>query len=284
MNLSFNELSLKPYLGNDHVLFQKFEHLISTFIQLKSEFGYDHIITPSELSSQLVNSEGKTFIQWFGELSTPEKNRIQPILFRRPFSDEALEENMNETMKYSFECEDPKIHLDYCKGLSTAILLDIPAISLTTHEIWTQEKISFTETNEEMTEETEVSVINICDSNLEGNKSFHDYSIDRMNIILETSNKDSNEKTISLRDDHGKDILLAFSKKIRKNPYVDSIVNSLPFNPNTSRFIFNQSHSGIIEIVLHWEDAGYGIVVQTTGKNIHETKMIAEILRNEYDK
>ena len=41
---------------------------------------------------------------------------------------------------------------------------------------------------------------------------------------------------------------------------------------------------GKIEIVLHWEDKGIGMIIQTTGRNYNETVAIAEILKEKFDR
>ena len=91
-----------------------------------------------------------------------------------------------------------------------------------------------------------------------------------------------NDKRISLRDDHGQDILLDFAKKVRRNPYVVGIVNSLPFNPNCRTFIRKARADGIVELVLTWTDKGIGLAVQTTGRNQRETLEIAKYLEEEF--
>lgn len=93
---------------------------------------------------------------------------------------------------------------------------------------------------------------------------------------------DPAQKTISLRDDSGKDILEEFSKKIRRSPYVLKIVNSLPFNPNQTNPIRRTTADGIVEFVLTWTDAGYGLCIQTTGRNLAETNSIAIHLNQEF--
>jgi len=90
------------------------------------------------------------------------------------------------------------------------------------------------------------------------------------------------KKPINLRDDHGKDILEEFAKKIRRSPYVKKVVNSLPFNPKSRDEIRRTTPDGIVEFVLTWTDAGYGLCIQTTGRNQAETNTIALHLKNEY--
>ena len=55
----------------------------------------------------------------------------------------------------------------------------------------------------------------------------------------------------------------------------------LPYNPYERKFIKRVRENGLIEIVLPWTDKGYGMVVKTTGRNLRETKRIAEIIEEE---
>ncbi|TYQ24950.1 putative CRISPR-associated protein [Pseudanabaena sp. UWO310] len=91
-------------------------------------------------------------------------------------------------------------------------------------------------------------------------------------------------KPISLRDDHGQDILQAFAEKIRRSPYVKRIINSLPFNPKQVNPIRKVESSGIVEFVLTWTDRGLGLSIQTTGRNLAETNTIALHLADKFTK
>lgn len=101
--------------------------------------------------------------------------------------------------------------------------------------------------------------------------------------LITTATKPS-DKQINLRDDHGKDILLKFSKQICNSPYVIKVINSMPFNNKLDRFIRRTYSDGKIELVLNWTDLGYGIIIQTTGRNKRETDEIGEILKAIYSK
>ena len=90
------------------------------------------------------------------------------------------------------------------------------------------------------------------------------------------------EKTITLRDDHGKDVLTEHARKLLRSPYVTGVINSLPFNRKITRYILQVKENGKLNIVLHWTDDGYGMAIQTTGRNIRETQEIAKILEKEY--
>jgi putative CRISPR-associated protein (TIGR02619 family) len=86
------------------------------------------------------------------------------------------------------------------------------------------------------------------------------------------------QKQIKLRDDHGKDKLQQFSEKLRRSPYVKGIINSLPFNPQTINPIKRVTANGIVDLVLIETDQGLGVCVQTTGRNLAETRAIASHL------
>lgn len=96
------------------------------------------------------------------------------------------------------------------------------------------------------------------------------------------SDLQSKDKRISLRNDHGADILADFSKRLIKCPYVVGVINSLPFNSYERKFIRKIREDGLIEIVLPWTDKGYGIVVKTTGRTMKETEKIGKIIMEEY--
>lgn len=110
------------------------------------------------------------------------------------------------------------------------------------------------------------------------------YAATLQSISLEECETEYQEKlrSIHLRDDHGKDVLEEHAKKLLHSPYVKSIINSLPFNSNTTRYIWQIKENGIINIVLHWTDNGYGMAIQTTGRNIRETQAIGKIIEEKY--
>ena len=103
--------------------------------------------------------------------------------------------------------------------------------------------------------------------------------------ILSLIPKDETEpsrKAINLRNDHGKDILQAFSERICYSPYVKKIINSLPFNPKRTNPIRRTTENGVVEFVLTWTSAGLGICIETTGRNLAETNTIALHLQKEF--
>lgn len=84
------------------------------------------------------------------------------------------------------------------------------------------------------------------------------------------------KKKVHLSDDHhGKDVLKAFSKKLCRSPYVQKIINSMHYNSHQRHPIRRTDAQGQVEFVLTWTDPGFGLVIQTTGRNLAETNTIA---------
>ncbi len=92
------------------------------------------------------------------------------------------------------------------------------------------------------------------------------------------------KKPIKLRDDHGKDILQDFAKRLCHSPYVRQIVNSLPYNPKRVDPILQTTQNGLVKFVLTWKDQGLGVCIQTTGNNLIETNTIALHLQEKYSR
>lgn len=163
-------------------------------------------------------------------------------------------------------------------GLAYAYLYDTIAVSLCTSSTWDKPLIKIDEKNDETN--NIFSVRHIC--KLEHFENHKEWIEDQQPIVaIKTKIKPEN-KTIKLREDHGKDILQAFSKKLRQSGFVIKIINSLPFNPKEQNFVKQCYPNGQIELVLTKTDKGIGIIVQTTGRNLKETEFIAKKLWDKY--
>ena len=283
MKLAFNELSFLPLNDNPHRLLNHFSQLLKTFAHARELFNFDHILFPAGMASTQVTAENN-LAEWLTSLSTSDKNRIFSIIYRKPFLQDAIRLHESELTAYYYQNLEIGIDQEYCDGLATADLLEIPSISLINHPSWEMPKITIFKENQEVGSQISREVVNLSTSDSLKNADFQSFAESKRQIELIKSPLSHEEKIIHLRPDHGSDILLEFAKKIVRSEYVEGVVNSLPFNPQTSRFIRNITKDGLIEIVLHWEDAGYGMVLKTTGRNYRETETIAGILDSDYGK
>lgn len=78
--------------------------------------------------------------------------------------------------------------------------------------------------------------------------------------------------------------LKAFSDKIVRYQYIEGVVDTLPFDSTTSRFVLKSYNDGTIDIRLHWTETGCGLKVKTVGKDLRQTMRIAKLLEAKYDK
>lgn len=281
MNVAFNEISLRPFAKSSHELKSHFICLNKTFKTLKEDYGITHLVFPSNLA-QIKVLPDTTIHQWLNELTGIDKHLIMTLISRKPFSNEVLEGHDEEIDSYVFSSEDLGIEEDICIGLGIAAICQSATISLDTHTFWSRDKLPFNILDYNTNERTHVIVPNCSLDEL--TIDFKTWIGQNTEVCLEPTDVEPAMKPISLRDDHGKDTLEAFAKRIRNSEYVKSIINSLPFNPTCSRFIRKCYSDGRIEIVLYWEDKGIGMVIQTTGRNYNETEKIAEILKEKYDR
>jgi hypothetical protein len=168
------------------------------------------------------------------------------------------------------------------EGLAVAYLMNTLSISFASHDKWDKSKIQL------IYDDTSKGVVEVNHFSKEAHLLEHQVWIEeRLTLTIQNVPKTGiavESKIIHLRDDHGKDILLKFCKKLVRSSYVIGVVNSLPFNAQTRSFIKFFDETGLIEIVLTRTDKGLGIVVQTTGRNKSETRLIAERLQVDFEK
>jgi len=92
------------------------------------------------------------------------------------------------------------------------------------------------------------------------------------------------EKRIHYRDDHGREILDAFARRLVKCEYVDGVINSTEQRRHCDQFIYDVRDDGIVYLCLHWYDEGYGLAVQTTARGRLQTQLVADVLRERFDR
>lgn len=283
MNLAFNELSFQPLVENEYVLTDRFLNMTKIFKKANDSFGFSHIVFPANIGVLKVTSQ-KTLYEWVNQISNKNEKNIILSLIKKPFTNDILNEQSDRVYEYYFENQELGIEQTYCNGLSTAHITEIPSISLGGEAFWEQIQIYFFKENTNGDIIENVKVLNISIEDSLNNSLFSLFAENIVQFSLVESSLLPTQKSISFRQDHGTDILTTFANRLISSPYVISVINSLQFNPKTVRFIRNVFNDGKIEIVLHWEDAGFGMVIQTTGRNYRETKAIAKILQNEYDR
>ncbi len=187
--------------------------------------------------------------------------------FRVPYESETVEKEQDEYLNYEWTYDNR-----LCVGFALASILNSACLSIY-GKLWDDAYVHIAK------DETDIVVRNIS---IEQHVEIHIPYMQFEETELLESGLSAVDKKISLRSDHGMDVLMDFSKRLLRCPYVIGIINSMPFNPHERKFIKGIYDNGLIEIVLPWTDEGYGIVVKTTGRNIRETRKISEIINERY--
>lgn len=286
MDLIFNELSLYHKVDNRFEAQNRMKDLLRTCKEAKkasNDLNFNRLRIHSDFFDAHL-TEDYTITDWLNDDST---SRIHKDLLlglkRYPFIDDAdqnIEALFIQNYYYLNAPEIEDLHERQVEGLAVAYLYNTLSISFLTNTVWDKIEIGLTEKIEN--EKTGVKVKHISQPN---HIEFHQDWIDENRpITLLNTDVSVKEKTITLRDDHGKDILNHFAKKLIRSPYVVKVINSLPFNPKEKKFLRRIYPDGTIEIVLIWTDEGFGLILQTTGRNLQETKAIGNLIEEEYSK
>ena len=270
----FNELSFLDKDDEEDVL-MLFSSYATTIKALKAKgfngVRYEHGIT-SLTKGNLRNI--------FDLQSNPRSRILFDVILataRNPYIDpdtQAEERYVNE---------DFEVNVDnaWCvgEGFTAAYLLDTIVISLRTHPKWEFSSYAIRNAQDE---KQAGQILNVVSPESSETDSIHLFIEQRTPLNLEKCDILPERKSCKFRDDHGRDKLSALWNRLRNCDYIVSAINSLEFNPTGKEFIEKCFDDGKIHIRLVGLDAGYGMVIQTTGKNKRETTAIGEIIMQKY--
>lgn len=271
--ICFNELSTLDKAENEDMLllFSNFAKAIKSLKQQGfSGVRYEQGIT--SLSNEHRNifelqrhPMGNTWFKFI--LSTARNPYIDPDTpAEERYVNEDFEVNINEEWAVG-------------QGFTAAYLLDTIVISLATHPKW--ETSSFTIRNIKE-KSIQGDVINTTSPQSSETDTIKFFVEQRTPLSLDKCETPPTKKSSKFRHDHGKDELMAVWKRLRNCEYIVSAINSLEFNPTGRNFVEQCFDNGTMHLRLVNSDAGYGMVIQTTGKSMRETIAIGEIITNKY--
>lgn len=254
MEIFFNELSYSKETSSS-----SYKSILSVYTKLK-EYNINICRVSSEVYAKIIY-----------DLNLSNDRNILCGLcsfLQAPYEDVLDNETEDEYLNHTWKCNE-----EFCYGIALAHIFESCALSLDS-AIWNSNILKLSKDGRIF------DVVNF--STLDSVRQNQDWLENLKDIVLIETDKNISDKSIKLRDDHGKDKLKEFCNKLVNNPYVVGVLNSLPFNPHITRFIKEVKYDGVIEIVLPWTSKGLGIAVLTTGRNFRETKKIAEILEEKY--
>lgn len=276
MQLIFNELSEMPLCCNKAEAYERIDRFIATF-KASRKFGFN-IIRCRHGVDAIQLTDNYTLGDYCNE---PRFSRTTGTLLRGLFRTPYIEENSDEeniyiendfTLQKGSETIKPY-------GLAVAYIYSTTSIGFLSEDFWKQSVFNLIIHPSQRIEE----VYCLSDGEHLKNKKVIAFIENKQPILLVESDIPPKDKKCELRNDHGKDVLVAFSERILQSKYVVSVINSLPFNQFERNFIRNVYPNGKIEIVLTKTDKGLGVIIQTTGRNIRETTEIARRLESKYN-
>lgn len=280
--MSYNELSTIPVGNNRIIANDKVQNLVRCLVKAKQN-GFQRIRFCKHFQ-EIELAKGYTLLDWLNE--TKEKNYKEIILGARifPFIDpvDIVAEEEYLSNRFYFSNEAFNIPRTECLGLAAANIYNTLSISFPGAAIWETNSIQIEKQNVEAAQPETISVTNVFSSDCFEKPDVKKFVESISVVALVVSNIDPKNKPVHIRQDHGNDILKAFAKRIKNSPYVNAIVNSLPWNNKNTNFIRRVYPDGRIEVVLFWTDEGLGMVIKTTGRNQRETEEIARRLDEEY--
>ena len=280
MDLIFNEISAN-YLANSEHDAKKWMQDLSDVCQKAKENGFSNLRVERKFETYSLK-KGYTIVDWLNDRSVSHIQKSSFLSYKRFPCIEEVDESAETTFiekSYSLhEADELRFNGKETEGLAVAYIYDTIAVSFPVNEVWQKVYIKLIERDNEIEREVKVRHVSL----LEHFEAHQNFIAAQKEIVLPETELSPSEKIIHLRDDHGQDILNEFAKRLLNSCYVVKVINSLPFNQKCTNFIRKIHPDGKIEIVLIWTTQGYGLIIQTTGRNDRETEKIAQILAENY--
>ncbi len=262
----FNELCLKDKI-NDYSVF---ENLRECYQKLKSE---DFSVC------RLDSDTKKTVFDYLKSISGVSQFAITNFFyafFHTPFE----KDDMSDETEEKFVLHDLYFENEKTTGLQWAYTYDTLAFSLLTNDKWNRDSITVIDKADENKSILIHHAATVA--NIDAQKAWIDSLKD---IELEKTALMPEQKLFNVSGTHhGNDKRRLFWDKIKNNEYVVSCITSTENHSRDKTLIHKVYSDGKIELVLYWEDSGYSMLIQTTGRNYRETKKIADILTEKYSK
>jgi len=278
MELVFNELSIFPLSENNFKANDKMKQFAITVAEARKR-GYRNIRSYHTVHEIHLANE-YTIFQWLNnkDVSEVERNFLYGMIIQ-PFihdEDELIEERYIYS-NYYFEDLENGFEKQECVGLATAYLYETLSISISSSNAWIKSILPILIEKDDLV--TSENVLNVSSQ-----VSFEVTEIKNLiensgEVNLVETNIEPNDKKIHLADHHGKAELLALCNKLKLNPFVIEMRST---NWGGNKFIRDTFSDGVVEIVLINSQRKYALWVQTTARNIRETKAIAKVLEEKY--
>ena len=275
--MSVTPLSENPYAANEKM------KIFGKAVVAAQKLGVRNIRS-AVLTDEIFLAPDYTLKQWFHDKRMPRDDRPTNLLsvFVSPFINEENGEQVDEYFAahdYYFEDTKGGITKKDCFGLIAAHVSDSGCISLTSDDVWIQRYLNLQIVTRDGTEAKPIL-------NTWSEACLHSSEV--KDLIERSLTLEPSETTIlveakeaKITSHHGQAELEAFWSKIKHCKYVEGMETN-EFGKSRN-FIRSTSKDGVIEIVLLDTAKHYGVKVYTTGRNLRETKAIADYIQDHYE-
>lgn len=278
MDIYFNELSV-PYLVPEKDDMDGLVNIYAETVKEACKQGFNKVRYEKGVENIMLG-EDYSLAQYLNENSKLASVQVLLSTQTRPYIPDGDEiEEQYVLNDYSVKCEDYEVKAD---GIVVAALRKSMAIGMM-HEKWKEpfyfvlERACKGDTSFRC-----LKVLYAYDTACFGNSLFQEWADDNLEPEIIDCGIFPMEKTIKLADHHGKEVLTAFAKKLRRENYVIGIINSIDRNSKERNFISGMS-GNIIYITLI-NDGYFGLAVSTTARNNRELRYIAKLIENKYNR
>jgi hypothetical protein len=276
MKLMLNELSMHPSLSSKHEAAAVFDTFSRT-AGMAYRQGIKKI--QSDLSTDKITLfDNYSLYNWLFDKEFEKKNRTYRDflsgMITLPFLDEDKEDDYYSA-NYFFEDTENNIQKTKCLGLAAAYIENSLSIGFSNGPAWGRNTLK-------IIVEKDKNTINTLILNVYSEKCFYvseisDAVAERINVDLLTTDIPAIEKICHLAHHHGIDDLRNLWEKLRNNPY---IISARSTEWGGDKIIRKVTGDGLIEVVLVKTDKKYALQIQSTGRNLHETRRIACIIES----
>lgn len=83
---------------------------------------------------------------------------------------------------------------------------------------------------------------------------------------------------------HERELRRDFCEQILRHKFVDGVIDDLPQSSQRMNFIENVYDNGVIDVRMHWTSRGSALRVKTTATGKRQTLLVAELLKEKYDR
>lgn len=276
--LCFNELTLRPLCSDETEVYRRVTLYAQTLQAAQKSFGTKVVRYELDLSSIYI-ADGISLLDFCSKYRCDPKAVAILSSHTMPQVDPE-----NEEMSIAFEETSASIQINdesiRSEGLAAAYVYNIPSIGFHSENIW-NDVIHNIHINSKGREYRALWPCFTTPEHIECDQ-VKDWIQEHSELSLIETTLSFEDKQVSLRDDHGKDILTEHATRLCYNKYVDGILTSLPFRRKYRSYIYKVYADGLVDVVLYWDDRGLSMRVKTTGRNIQETLAIANILKEQY--